>query len=326
MDKRYQVFVSSTYIDLKDVRQNVIRELMGLRFMPVGMEFFPASDESQWELIQRIIRDCDYYVVIIGGRYGSVDETGVSYTEKEYRLAVDMKIPTLAYIHEDSAELAESDVGQTDDDRQKLAEFRAFCKSGKVFRPWNDADRLPALVHSDMLHQLQVRPAVGWVRADQLNGGDSPEMVRTLQEQNAELKTRLAQLEGNPVNPTVGLVHGEEMVEIPYLMSYHKAGVGMERTGYLVLNWNRVFGYIAPFMLDWIPEVQIEKFVGELVRAELRDSINKNGLRRVECQPSPSSMDRILTRFSALGLIGRQDDAPYWCLSKHGRAVLAQLP
>ncbi len=78
MDKRYQVFVSSTYADLKEERRAVIQTVIELNCIPAGMELFPAADEEQLAFIKRVIDDCDYYLLIIGGRYGSVDETGIS--------------------------------------------------------------------------------------------------------------------------------------------------------------------------------------------------------------------------------------------------------
>jgi hypothetical protein len=78
MDKRYQVFISSTFIDLKDERQAVLRAILELDHMPAGMELFPAADDSAWQLIKDVIDASDYYVLIIGGRYGSLDETGLS--------------------------------------------------------------------------------------------------------------------------------------------------------------------------------------------------------------------------------------------------------
>ena len=57
MDKRYQVFVSSTYADLKEERSKVIQALMEMDCIPAGMELFPAADEEQWAFIQKVIDD-----------------------------------------------------------------------------------------------------------------------------------------------------------------------------------------------------------------------------------------------------------------------------
>ncbi len=69
MNKRYQVFVSSTFADLQDERSKVIQTLMEMDCIPAGMELFPAMDEEQFEFIKKIIDDCDYYLLIIGARY-----------------------------------------------------------------------------------------------------------------------------------------------------------------------------------------------------------------------------------------------------------------
>lgn len=71
-----------------DKRQEVMQALLELDCIPSGMELFPAANESQWSLIQRVIDDCDYYILIIGGRYGSIADDGVGYTEKEYDYAI----------------------------------------------------------------------------------------------------------------------------------------------------------------------------------------------------------------------------------------------
>ena len=80
MDKRYQVFVSSTFADLQEERQEVMQALLELDCIPSGMELFPAANEDQWTLIKKVIDDCDYYMVILGGRYGSIGPSGHSYT------------------------------------------------------------------------------------------------------------------------------------------------------------------------------------------------------------------------------------------------------
>ncbi|WP_268844130.1 DUF4062 domain-containing protein [Aeromonas caviae] len=53
MNKRYQVFVSSTFADLQDERSKVIQTLMEMDCIPAGMELFPAMDEEQFEFIKK---------------------------------------------------------------------------------------------------------------------------------------------------------------------------------------------------------------------------------------------------------------------------------
>ena len=83
-DKRYQVFISSTFWDLIDERQAVLKAVLELDHMPAGMELFPAADDQAWQLIKDVIDSSDYYVLLIGGRYGSFNEEGIGYTEQEW--------------------------------------------------------------------------------------------------------------------------------------------------------------------------------------------------------------------------------------------------
>src|SRR5690242_6691397 len=86
-ERRHQVFISSTYDDLKLERTQVTQSILEMNHIPAGMELFPASDETQWEVIKKVIDQSDYYIVLIAGRYGSTDQNGISFTEKEYDYA-----------------------------------------------------------------------------------------------------------------------------------------------------------------------------------------------------------------------------------------------
>ena len=146
MDKRYQIFVSSTYADLKEERQKVIQALMEMDCIPSGMELFPAADEEQFEFIKKVIDDCDYYLLIIGGRYGSVGADGLSYTEREYQYAIECGIKVIALLHEspDEISVSKSEINETL--RERLRVFREQVKTGRLVKTWKLADQLPGLV------------------------------------------------------------------------------------------------------------------------------------------------------------------------------------
>jgi hypothetical protein len=88
MKRKLQVFVSSTYTDLVDERQAAVAAILKAGHIPAGMELFTAGDVSQMETIKRWIDESDIYMLILGGRYGSLESTsGISYTELEYDYA-----------------------------------------------------------------------------------------------------------------------------------------------------------------------------------------------------------------------------------------------
>lgn len=166
-ERRYQVFVSSTYKDLQAERQEVIQALLELDCIPAGMELFPATDESQWNLIKQVIDDCDYYIVIIGGRYGSIGPRGISYTEMEYRYALKTNKPILAFLHENPDQIPVSKSESDSQSKKKLEEFRKFAQN-KMCRFWNSPSELGGIVSRSTIRLIKHSPAIGWVKADQL--------------------------------------------------------------------------------------------------------------------------------------------------------------
>jgi hypothetical protein len=167
MEKRYQVFVSSTFEDLQDERREVLQALLELDCMPAGMELFPAADEDQWTLIKDVIDGCDYYLIILAGRYGSVGPDGTSYTEMEYRYALEKGKPILAFLHKDPSHLIAGKCEGDPAKKAKLEEFRRFVQR-KVCRHWTAASELGGLVSRSMIRLIKHHPASGWIKADQL--------------------------------------------------------------------------------------------------------------------------------------------------------------
>ncbi|MGP8291979.1 DUF4062 domain-containing protein, partial [Vreelandella zhanjiangensis] len=102
--KRLQVFVSSTFTDLVEQRQAAVEAILTAGHIPAGMELFTAGDESQMDVIRQWIDESDIYLIIVGGRYGSVDpKTQKSYTQLEYEYAVESDKPIFACVINESA-------------------------------------------------------------------------------------------------------------------------------------------------------------------------------------------------------------------------------
>lgn len=53
MDKKYQIFISSTYMDLKEERRKILDVLLMADCIPAGMEAFVATDVEQFEVIKK---------------------------------------------------------------------------------------------------------------------------------------------------------------------------------------------------------------------------------------------------------------------------------
>jgi Domain of unknown function (DUF4062) len=198
MDKRYTVFVSSTYKDLVDARWAVARALMRLNLIPLGMEAFTASDKSQWEIIKRTIDLSDYYVLILGNCYGSIDpETDISYTEKEYRYALAHGIPCLTSISKDMPLKPEH--RESDRHLEKLTALRAEVSASRMVDFWTNADELTVKVTTALVMAQVETPRPGWVRNPQSSPEVAEELAR-LSRRNAELERELKTAETSVVN------------------------------------------------------------------------------------------------------------------------------
>lgn len=199
MKKKYQVFISSTYKDLIEERKKVRDVILSMYHFPIGMEMFNAADEEQWEIIKETIDSSDYYVLIIGKRYGSIipdgrPDAGMSYTEKEYRYAVTQGIPVLAFIKNDSAITA--DMIDTEPDMMaKLRAFVAEVTSRRETDWFENVDELGTKVTLALHKQMDRKKRPGWVRGDGFDVDASlnemimlNQQIRELTKENEKLK------------------------------------------------------------------------------------------------------------------------------------------
>ncbi|WP_426381557.1 DUF4062 domain-containing protein [Mammaliicoccus lentus] len=98
IEKKYQIFVSSTYEDLKKERQALVEAILESNNIPAGMELFNASSSSQWQIIEKWIDEADIVVLLVGERYGTVDEkTGKSFTHLEFDYATKLAKPLIVF-------------------------------------------------------------------------------------------------------------------------------------------------------------------------------------------------------------------------------------
>lgn len=196
IEKKYQIFISSTFKDLKTARLKVRDAILSMYHFPVGMEMFGALDEDQWEVIKRDIDASDYYVLIIGKMFGSeVPGEGISYTQKEYRYAVEKGIPVLAFLMKDDVDVAKS-FQETEAKRiKKLKEFRKEVETRRTVSYWSNPDELAGQVISSLARQIVRKSRPGWIRASEFDIEKShaellelTEKVRELESENADLR------------------------------------------------------------------------------------------------------------------------------------------
>lgn len=333
MDKRYQVFVSSTYEDLKAERQHVIRAVLALECLPAGMELFPASSDEAWTAIKRVIDESDYYVLVIAGKYGSIDPaTGISYTQREFEYAVEQGIPRLAFLHRNPGVLphnmCEGDPGVD----AKLESFRGQVKQGHHVKFWEGADNLEAQVIAGLAYLRDSRPAVGWVRGDRAAASsDLLNQVTSLQQQLLEATAELTKFRGGA---PVELAQGNDPHEVPYTVTYLPSTTQAAESarGVVTLTWDEILGTLGPFLLDEAKEDVIEQQLSLMAgaRANLAGALLPGRARRLRV--ATQAFQTVKVQFVALRLMERStkrhpvgDTDTYWTLAEYGREQLIRV-
>lgn len=194
--KRLQVFVSSTFSDLIQERQAAVEAILTVGHIPAGMELFASGDESQMEVIKQWIDESDIYLLILGGRYGSVEPiSGKSYTQLEYEYALGNSKPCFACVVENAAQEERikrhgSSVIETDYPN-KLREFRELVLT-KVIKFWRDHKDIKIIIGETLSQFSRRDDLVGWVRADtQANTVALADEVVRLSRENAQLRDQI---------------------------------------------------------------------------------------------------------------------------------------
>lgn len=333
IQRRYQVFVSSTYEDLRAERAQVSQAILELGHFPAGMELFPASDDSQWEVIKRVIDESDYYVVVVAGRYGSQAQDGTSYTEKEFNYALERHIPVLGFIRRDIASLPLKYSETSSTTKKSLDLFREKVKT-RSCRYFETPEELGLVVSKSLISAISTNPRTGWVRADQAKQVSDFELVESLRKEIRDLELKnegLVDFLRNSVLPAeeIGEVDLEDDDDLFELSIQYRRG-NEARVEKVAVSWREMFEVVAPDMWGYLrghernayPSSYFEQKLTNLVQRKVPERVGNVSLKFLQ-----SEIDTIIFQFKQLGYIylGSNEDVRGWTLTKKGQAKLTRL-
>ena len=352
-DRRYQIFISSTFLDLHEERHAVLMALLQLDAIPAGMELFPAADEDAWTLIKGVIDDSDYYLLVVGGKYGSIDPIeDISYTEKEFDYAVSKNKPVMAFLHGDPNAIPVGKSERSEEAQQRLAQFRTKVERRKHVKYWSSPDDLAGKVALSFGQFTKSYPAVGWIRADQQANPETLAELNELRKRLAEIERELEQARSSPPVGTEILAQGDDTFEcsIEYSIVYKLVDSSTrKRIKESVLvrpSWDEVFGALGPLMLDEGSDdalaARIDQWAQDTYWPEIQEEIMEivlanEGPAQAEftnysAEISWDAFHTILVQLKALGLIAKSerrrsvaDKGTYWTLTPYGETKLIQL-
>lgn len=232
-----QVFISSTYKDLIEERQHAVQAILSADHIPAGMELFKAGDEDQLTVIKKWIDDSDIYMLILGGRYGTLDSnSGLSYTHLEFNMAIESGIPLFVLVlnqemllrktlSTSNPQMRNEDVFETKPKNKKLhKEFLHHVAGNKrIVKFIDNVDQLKTEILSSLIHISKTKKLSGWVRATDndliIENIELQRKVTALEEELNSLKKEpedyFSVIEAYlPPGPTVENVGGRSLKEI----------------------------------------------------------------------------------------------------------------
>lgn len=301
MNKRYQVFISSTYIDLIEERQLALKAVLDTGNIPSAMEGFFATDEEQLKYVKKVIDQCDYYVLVIAGKYGSVDKEGVSYTEREFHYAVSKGIPVLVFPHGDIAGLSDDAIEVDRVKAHSLKEFTANACTGRVAKFWTTKQELQYNLVVSLMQFINENPRIGWVRGDTVASEDLLSQLNDVRSQLAARTEELSQSRNDLHSLKVGMTPDlsdiaslDDQLSIHFVENY-VGNHGIQRRDHTRLTtWADVFIAIGPKIITPFPPTIINTSLNKTICEDRNFTSIK--IR-------DSDLDRIKIHLAALKLV-----------------------
>jgi hypothetical protein len=323
MKIKYQIFISSTYEDLKDVREQIIKCILEMGHIPVGMEMFSAANEDQWRIIQKQIDECDYYTVILAHRYGSLDRN-ISYTEKEYDYAISKNIPILGFVIDDTTKWSSKFIDKEENTVRNLNLFKEKVKT-KMVSYWKSAEDIYGKFAISLGKAISTHERPGYIRANEVANIDVYNEVTRLSNENSKLREEIIK-----INISVSNNEEQKRIELLKILELNERVIPIRFQGNTEWNRDHKMTYLELF------EIIAERLIIEADEMELKKAIalSASGQTTYNANtPTPSNkFIEWMADLNVLDLVEQSqkghplvDKNKYWTLTNKGRELFKNL-
>ena len=271
LDKRYQVFISTSGAEMQPERIILSQTLVGMGFFSWGLEQRTPLNTA---FARRQIDDCDYVVILLGSQYGEQSVSGVGYMHLEYIYAVTKQKPIIVFMHDDPASRESALHDAKPELQEKFKEFRQLLQQevDQVFT-YRSLRDLEMAVRFNMPQMLERYPVTGWVR---------PQNTQALHDEIDQLKAKVAQLERDggttEVDPFLSLpkVAMHEIFSFEYRMHAYQDGNFKEIKVHKKLTWAQLLALLGSTFVNPTPE--------EFFSKRMNEYLNETGLQDARVQ------------------------------------------
>ncbi|MEN3979334.1 DUF4062 domain-containing protein [Acinetobacter sp. CWB-B33] len=302
LDKRYQVFISTSGAEMQPERMVLAQTLVGMGFFSWGLE---QRTPLSTAFARRQIDDCDYVVVLLGSSYGEQSVSGVGYMHLEYIYAVTKQKPIIVFMHDEPAAREAALHDDKPELRDKFQEFRKLLQNevDQVFT-YRSLRDLEMAVRFNLPQMLERYPVLGWVR---------PQNTQVLQDEIDQLKNKLEQLETESgkreVDPFLSLpkVSMHEFFSFEYRMHAYQDGNFKELKIQKKMTWAQLLSVLGSTFVHPTPE--------EFFSKRMNEYLNETGLQDARMDmPRAHAVARAQVNIRALHSIKMQMRQNEWII------------
>ena len=300
LDKRYQVFITTSGKEMQPERMVVSQTLIGMGFFSWGLE---QRTPLSTAFARRQIDDCDYVLLLLGSQYGEQSVSGVSYLNLEYIYAVTKQKPIIVFMHEspDSREAYLKEENPVL--KNKFNEFRnQLQKEVEQVITYRTLRDLELAVRSYLPQMLERYPVVGWVR---------PQSIQVLQDEVDHLKSKLAKVSveqgSKDTDPflTLPKVSWHDVFNFDYRVHAYQDGNFKELTPLREMTWAELLKILSIDFRQPMPE--------DLFSKVLNEYLNNTGLTDAQViMPRSHAVSRAQINVRSLHTIKQQVRQNEW--------------
>lgn len=358
MERKLQIFISSTYTDLIEERQEAVEAILNAGHIPAGMELFKAGNQTQKEIIEEWIKESDVYLLILGARYGTIDtDLDISYTEWEYNLAGELGIPRFSLVLSD--EFIDDKVNQK---KLKIADIERNSEKFKKFRANVESQIVSFIDHSKAIKgeilgslndiERKYKSLKGWVRYSEKY--DEKEYYKLIQE-NQKLREQLLDNKIKLREETKDLKQGDDLINIKINYDVYEKSLYVTKTtqkeymrfafkesGIFEVDCsiNELLKKILPYLVEYDEQGAIKSNIQNILKQYILEKIGivtkkvySEDKMQYKTDFDISEIDRIITQFHLLGYISYNQEEKqnnyynhiYICITDLGREELQKF-
>lgn len=276
-EKRYFIYISTSCHD------DVLQERLKLEntLIPLGIfpwDFKERRTSLNTALARRQIDDCDYMIFLLGGSYGDLSASGISYMHLDFLYALN-KQKTIISLIDATPENRDSFAKQTNP--ELIKKFHAFREQLRLESRYSHlfTSQVDLATNARNLLNKAIRevPSTGWVR---------PQPNDVLHSEIQRLKQKIAQLEQPENRLNVPIGNGKTTIaqtpsrsdqfNVSYRTQAYQDGNLQDLQLFRAMTWIQVLQVLAPHFKEESAEQNFQRVLNQYLEESALQDVHKN--------------------------------------------------